>query len=228
MWRPAVSRGPRHPQSRPLQLLTRAHIQRICSHAWRTHSARAVPACSAASRPTGSQAHTTPCMASSPHSQAHPLGLYKLHGGAPCQGLAHVCFGWQAPRLTSRAPPTHPTHPASRSPTRDFRMVVLAARPPTRSPATTATHLRLAPQVSSQYFWSGNPWDMVSRKYVADTINVAGLPSGNVTQNDVIAVSAMEATGVARRWQCHSQEGGFAAGSWRPPATRLLAHSPPR
>ena len=38
---------------------------------------------------------------------------------------------------------------------------------------------------------------MVSRKYVADTINTAAIPGVNVTQSDVIAVTEMESVGVA-------------------------------
>ncbi|KIY99607.1 hypothetical protein MNEG_8352 [Monoraphidium neglectum] len=46
-------------------------------------------------------------------------------------------------------------------------------------------------EISSQYFWSGAPWDMVARKYVADTLNAAnrttGKPARAYTQGDVIA-----------------------------------------
>ena len=40
---------------------------------------------------------------------------------------------------------------------------------------------------------------MVSRKYIADTLNAAQLPNmtKNFTQADVLAVSAMEAIGIA-------------------------------
>lgn len=53
-------------------------------------------------------------------------------------------------------------------------------------------------QIDTQYFWAGAPWDMVARKYVADTLNAAALSGVTATQNNVIAASAMEATGLAR------------------------------
>ena len=54
-------------------------------------------------------------------------------------------------------------------------------------------------EIDSQYFWSGAPWDMVARKYVADTLN-AGLKVDTFKQTGVIAVSAMEAIGLSSKW----------------------------
>jgi hypothetical protein len=51
-------------------------------------------------------------------------------------------------------------------------------------------------EVDSQFFWSGAPWDMAARAYVADTLNTAMKTSSN-QQTNVIAVSAMEAIGVS-------------------------------
>jgi hypothetical protein len=53
-------------------------------------------------------------------------------------------------------------------------------------------------EIDSQYFWSGAPWDMVARKYVADTLN-AGLKVKTFKQTGVIAVSAMEAIGLSSK-----------------------------
>ncbi|KAF6259950.1 hypothetical protein COO60DRAFT_1700592 [Scenedesmus sp. NREL 46B-D3] len=50
-------------------------------------------------------------------------------------------------------------------------------------------------EIDSQYFWSGAPWDMVARSYVADTLNKALRVSG-YSQGNMIAVSAMEAIGL--------------------------------
>lgn len=51
-------------------------------------------------------------------------------------------------------------------------------------------------EIDSQFFWSGAPWDMVARAYVADTLN-KGLQATSYGQTNVIAVSAMEAIGVS-------------------------------
>lgn len=51
-------------------------------------------------------------------------------------------------------------------------------------------------EVDSQFFYSGVPWDMTARNYSALTINLAFNTS--LTAHDVIAVSAMEAVGVAQ------------------------------
>jgi hypothetical protein len=55
-------------------------------------------------------------------------------------------------------------------------------------------------EIDSQYFWSGAPWDMVARKYVADTLNAALRPARRVGQGQVVAVSAMEAIGLSREY----------------------------
>jgi hypothetical protein len=52
-------------------------------------------------------------------------------------------------------------------------------------------------EIDSQYFWSGAPWDIVARSYVASTL-VAGLPGSTATPESVTAVSAMEAIGLAQ------------------------------
>lgn len=51
-------------------------------------------------------------------------------------------------------------------------------------------------EIDSQFFWSGAPWDMVARAYVADALN-KGLQANSYDQTNVIAVSAMEAIGVS-------------------------------
>ncbi|KAI8467059.1 MAG: hypothetical protein J3K34DRAFT_524060 [Monoraphidium minutum] len=69
-------------------------------------------------------------------------------------------------------------------------------------------------EISSQYFWSGAPWDMVARKYVADTLNAGGrtpAPGRNYTQADVLAVSAMEAVGLAAAFTRYSGMTGARA-----------------
>lgn len=48
-------------------------------------------------------------------------------------------------------------------------------------------------EVDSQFFFSGVPWDMEGRKFVAEVLTASKI--ANVTMNDVIAVSAMEAVG---------------------------------
>jgi hypothetical protein len=53
-------------------------------------------------------------------------------------------------------------------------------------------------EIDSQFFWSGAPWDMVSRAYVADTLN-RGLHRSSFDQTNVIAVSAMEAIGLSSK-----------------------------
>lgn len=52
-------------------------------------------------------------------------------------------------------------------------------------------------EVDTQYFWSGAPWDIVARAYVADTLNNAPRVDRQYSQSDVIAVSAMEGIGLA-------------------------------
>lgn len=54
-------------------------------------------------------------------------------------------------------------------------------------------------EVDSQFFWSGAPWDMVSRAYAADTLN-KGLRSSSYDQMNVIGVSAMEAIGLGSEY----------------------------
>lgn len=58
-------------------------------------------------------------------------------------------------------------------------------------------------EIDSQFFYSGAPWDMVARSYVASTLNAAALPGvgRTFTQRDVIAVSAMEAIGLSQGLQ---------------------------
>lgn len=53
-------------------------------------------------------------------------------------------------------------------------------------------------EIDSQFFWSGAPWDMVSRTYVADTLNRRRHRS-SYDQTNVIAVSAMEAIGLSSK-----------------------------
>lgn len=58
-------------------------------------------------------------------------------------------------------------------------------------------------EIDSQFFWSGAPWDMVSRTYVADTLN-RGLHRSSYDQTNVIAVSAMEAIGLSSKWMLYA------------------------
>jgi hypothetical protein len=53
-------------------------------------------------------------------------------------------------------------------------------------------------EIDSQFFWSGAPWDMVARKYVADTLTAALRPPRPYRQGQMVAVSAMEAIGLSR------------------------------
>lgn len=51
-------------------------------------------------------------------------------------------------------------------------------------------------EIDSQYFWSGAPWEIVARAYVAETLNLA-TKSSSFAQNNVLAVSAMEGIGLS-------------------------------
>lgn len=63
-------------------------------------------------------------------------------------------------------------------------------------------------QISAQYFWSGAPWDMVSRSYVAETLN-AGLNGTQHTQHDVIAVREQQ----SRKCGRHTRNARVSPGS---------------
>ena len=69
----------------------------------------------------------------------------------------------------------------------------LPARRPAAPPRVWG--YRQCMEVDSQFFWSGAPWDMVSRAYAADALNKA-LRSSSYDQTNVIGVSAMEAIGL--------------------------------
>eukprot|EP00878_Enallax_costatus_P023242 GHUV01024710.1.p1 GENE.GHUV01024710.1~~GHUV01024710.1.p1 ORF type:complete len:157 (-),score=18.39 GHUV01024710.1:567-1037(-) len=56
-------------------------------------------------------------------------------------------------------------------------------------------------EVDSQYFWSGAPWDMVARSYVAEALNNA-TGGSSYNQNNVLAVSAMEGIGLSSKFMC--------------------------
>lgn len=69
------------------------------------------------------------------------------------------------------------------------------------SPAAVAAPARVwgykqCMEIDSQFFWSGAPWDMVARSYVADTLNVA-FGGSSYSQGNVLAVSAMEGIGLS-------------------------------
>lgn len=53
-------------------------------------------------------------------------------------------------------------------------------------------------EIDSQIFWSGAPWDMMARAYVAANLNTA-MKTTSYQQTNVIAVSAMEAIGVSSK-----------------------------
>eukprot|EP00878_Enallax_costatus_P008523 GHUV01008911.1.p1 GENE.GHUV01008911.1~~GHUV01008911.1.p1 ORF type:complete len:410 (+),score=61.73 GHUV01008911.1:192-1421(+) len=55
-------------------------------------------------------------------------------------------------------------------------------------------------EIDSQYFWSGAPWDMVARSYVAEALNNA-TGGSSYNQNNVLAVSAMEGIGLSMAMQ---------------------------
>lgn len=60
----------------------------------------------------------------------------------------------------------------------------------------TVYDYRQCVEVDSQFFYSGVPWEITARNYTALTINQAF--NSSVTPKDVVAVSAMEAVGVAQ------------------------------
>jgi len=51
-------------------------------------------------------------------------------------------------------------------------------------------------EVNTEYFWVGAPWDMVGRSYAAQVMN-KGLGTTLFDQGNVLAVSAMEGTGIS-------------------------------
>ncbi|CAL8467166.1 g6702 [Coccomyxa elongata] len=65
----------------------------------------------------------------------------------------------------------------------------------------------VAAEIDSQFFYSGVPWDMVARNYTAQTLILA--TGKSLTQYDVIAVSAMEAVGVAPAINLHNGMSGY-------------------
>lgn len=58
-------------------------------------------------------------------------------------------------------------------------------------------------EVDGQFFYSGVPWDMLARSFVAETLNVA--LGTSKTRRDVIAVSAEEAVGVTQAMQSYNR-----------------------
>ena len=52
-------------------------------------------------------------------------------------------------------------------------------------------------EIDSQFFWSGAPWDMVARQYVAQAMNQA-FSMQKHSKEDVIAVSAYEGIGFSQ------------------------------
>ncbi|KAK9916545.1 hypothetical protein WJX75_003915 [Coccomyxa subellipsoidea] len=78
--------------------------------------------------------------------------------------------------------------------------------PPWRAPRVW--DYNVAAEIDAQFFYSGVPWDMVARNYTAQTLNLA--TGRSLTQYDVIAVSAMEAVGVAPAINLHNQISGKA------------------
>ncbi|KAF8058359.1 PSMD9 [Scenedesmus sp. PABB004] len=70
-------------------------------------------------------------------------------------------------------------------------------------------------EIDSQYFFSGAPWEMVARSYVAETMNAA-FGSTDFNQTNVIAVSAMEAIGLSMAVQRYN---GLSGANRRIPFT---------
>ena len=51
-------------------------------------------------------------------------------------------------------------------------------------------------EIDAQFFYSGVPWEMASRQYVADMLNKVEGADGSLDMTKVTAVSAMEAIGL--------------------------------
>jgi hypothetical protein len=76
--------------------------------------------------------------------------------------------------------------------------------PPTHTPAAAAPaaaptvwNYTQCMEIDTQYWWNGAPWDMVSRSYVAQTMNKA-FATQKYRKEDVIAVSAYEGIGLGQ------------------------------
>jgi hypothetical protein len=139
---------------------------------------------------------TMPCPLPPPLSRPQCLEPQGMHGGAgrgrvawPLQGFELLSLGRFFVRSSEdqyccQFPSTK--HVASLSWLWASRQACGGQRACTQSSIGVDLEATLF-QVSSQYFWSGPPWDMVARSYVADTLNAAGLGRA-FAQTEVFAV----------------------------------------
>ncbi|KXS22044.1 hypothetical protein M427DRAFT_129820 [Gonapodya prolifera JEL478] len=68
---------------------------------------------------------------------------------------------------------------------------------PTAADIPTVWDYKTCMEADSQFFWSGAPWDIITRQYISQVLRPA-VPAvnPNATEQDVIVVSAMEAIGL--------------------------------